>query len=110
MKKHWLKQYDKAVPHSLKPYPERTLLDAVREAAAQRPNHPALLFKGASLSCGELDRLSDKLRAPLELKYAGGLTNRQIADALGISVSNVKVRVARAKDLLQARLGERTEA
>ena len=50
MEKHWLKQYDGAVPHSLKPYPEQTLLDVVYEAAVQRPGHPALLFKGESLS------------------------------------------------------------
>ncbi len=65
MEKHWLKQYDEAVPHSLKPYPERTLLDVVRDAAGQRPNHPALLFKGAHLSYGELERLSDILAAAL---------------------------------------------
>jgi long-chain acyl-CoA synthetase len=65
VEKHWLKQYDEAVPHSLKPYPERTLLDAVRDAALQRPDHPALLFKGASLSYGELDRLSDAFAAAL---------------------------------------------
>ena len=33
MEKHWLKQYDNDVPHSLQPYPERTLLDVVRDAA-----------------------------------------------------------------------------
>ena len=52
----------------------------------------------------ELGKLSDKLRLPLVLKYVNGLTNRQVADVLGISVSNVKVRMARAKDLLQSRL------
>jgi long-chain acyl-CoA synthetase len=65
MEKHWLKQYDQEVPHSLKPYPERTLLDVVRDVALQRPGHPALLFKGASLSYGELDRLSDAFAAAL---------------------------------------------
>jgi len=65
MEKQWLKQYDEGVPHSLKPYPEQTLLDIVHEAAAQRPDHPALLFKGASLSYGELDRLSDAFAAAL---------------------------------------------
>jgi RNA polymerase sigma-70 factor (ECF subfamily) len=58
----------------------------------------------------ELDRLSGKLRVPLELKYLGGLTNRQIAESLGISVTNVKVRVARAKDLLFSRLDRVLEA
>lgn len=51
-----------------------------------------------------LAQLSDRFRLPLELKYLRGLTNQQIADALGISISNVKVQVARAKDLLQGRL------
>lgn len=52
----------------------------------------------------ELDRLSEKVRLPLELKYLRGLTNQQIAEALGISVSNVKVQLARGKDILQSRL------
>ena len=52
----------------------------------------------------EMEQLSDKLRLPLALKYLNGFTNRQIADTLGISVSNVKVRIARAKDVLQGRL------
>lgn len=57
----------------------------------------------------EIGKLSDALRLPLVLKYLNGLTNRQVADTLGISVSNVKVRMARAKDLLQSRLAEQTE-
>jgi RNA polymerase sigma-70 factor (ECF subfamily) len=52
----------------------------------------------------ELDRLSEKVRLPLELKYLRGLTNQQIAEALDISVSNVKVQLARGKDILQSRL------
>lgn len=57
----------------------------------------------------EVAKLSEALRLPLVLKYLNGLTNRQVADALGISVSNVKVRMARAKDLLQSRLAEEVE-
>lgn len=52
----------------------------------------------------EIGRLSERLREPLVMKYVAGSTNRQIADALGISVSNVKVRIAQAKDLLASRL------
>jgi long-chain acyl-CoA synthetase len=65
MENAWLKHYDEGVPHSLQPYPQRTLLDAVRDAALQRPGHPALLFKGAHLSYGELERLSDAFAAAL---------------------------------------------
>jgi RNA polymerase sigma-70 factor (ECF subfamily) len=64
---------------------------ATRDAAHQEVRHA-------------LDQLSDKLRVPLMLKYLNGFTNRQISAALEISVSNVKLRLARAKDLLQARL------
>lgn len=65
-----------------------------------------LLEAGRQAIRHELGQLSDKLRAPLVLRYVNGLTNRQVADALGISLSNVKVRMARAKDLLQNRLRE----
>lgn len=51
-----------------------------------------------------VDQLSDKLRLPLTLKYLHGLTNRQIGASLDISLSNVKLRLARAKDFLQTRL------
>ena len=63
--KLWLDHYDEGVPHTLEPYPERTLLDVVRDTAEQRPDHPALLFKGASLTYGELERLSDAFAAAL---------------------------------------------
>jgi long-chain acyl-CoA synthetase len=55
----WLKNYEKEVPHSLKPYPERTLLDVVSDTARQRPDHTALIFKGRRLSYLELEKLSD---------------------------------------------------
>jgi RNA polymerase sigma-70 factor, ECF subfamily len=53
---------------------------------------------------GELEQLSDRMRQPLELKYLRGFTNQQIAEALGISISNVKVQIARGKDILASRL------
>jgi len=53
---------------------------------------------------GELEQLSEKIRVPLELKYLRGLTNQQIATALGMSLSSVKVQLARGKDILASRL------
>jgi long-chain acyl-CoA synthetase len=61
----WLRHYDEGVPASLAPYPDLTLVDLLRSTARERPHHPALLFKGASLSYGELDRLSDRFAAAL---------------------------------------------
>ncbi len=63
--KPWLKNYDKGVPATLQPYLNRTLIDVMRETAGLRPNHPALLFKGAKMSYSELDRLSDALAQAL---------------------------------------------
>jgi long-chain acyl-CoA synthetase len=55
----WLAHYDPGVPATLAPYPNRTLIDYVADAARGRPTSPALLFKGATISYRELDRLSD---------------------------------------------------
>jgi len=48
--------------------------------------------------------LSERHRRPLELRYLEGLTNGEIAAQLGISVSSVKLQLARAIELLQQRL------
>jgi long-chain acyl-CoA synthetase len=61
----WLEHYDEGVPHTLQPYPERTLLDVVSDTARQRPDHPVLLFKGTRLSYGEVEQLSDAFAAAL---------------------------------------------
>jgi long-chain acyl-CoA synthetase len=61
----WLAHYDQGVPETLGPYPERTLPDDLAEAVAQRPEAPALLFKGRTISHGELDRRSDAFAAAL---------------------------------------------
>ena len=63
--KSWLKFYDEGVPATLQPYPERTLLDVVSDTVRQRPQHPALLFKGSVLSYTDLERLSNALAAAL---------------------------------------------
>jgi long-chain acyl-CoA synthetase len=65
MEKRWLKHYDRGVPHTLQPYPERTLVDVVGDAAQQRPDHTALFFQGARLSCAEVEELSNALAAAL---------------------------------------------
>jgi long-chain acyl-CoA synthetase len=65
MEKQWLEHYDSGVPHTLQPYPERTLPDVVSDAARQRPDHTALFFQGTRLSCGEVDQLSNAMAAAL---------------------------------------------
>src|SRR5439155_15744046 len=54
---------DAGVPTTLAPYPDRTLLDYLTDLARDRANHPALLFKGTTLSWSGLERLSDACAA-----------------------------------------------
>jgi long-chain acyl-CoA synthetase len=63
--KPWLAAYDSDVPASVAPYPERTLLDYLDDLAASHGRHRALLFKGTSLSYGELQAQSDAFAAAL---------------------------------------------
>ena len=64
----WLSQYDDGVPQTLAPYPSATLVDVVHGTAVERPDHPAVIFKGARVSYGEIDRLSDALARALSDK------------------------------------------
>jgi long-chain acyl-CoA synthetase len=59
----WLSHYDADVPATLAPYPDRTLVDAIAEFARTQPDRPAMLFKGARVTYGELARLSDACAA-----------------------------------------------
>src|SRR6266513_1090044 len=61
----WLANYDEEVPASLEPYPNRSLIDYLREAATKWPDRPALLFKGATVSYRQLHEESDAFAAAL---------------------------------------------
>jgi long-chain acyl-CoA synthetase len=62
----WLFRYDPGVPRTLAPYPQRTLVDYLSDLALQRPHDPALLFKGSTMTYGELERESDRAAAALD--------------------------------------------
>ena len=51
------------VPETLAPYPGRTLVDYLADAAREQPNGPALQFKGTTLSFGDLAELTDACAA-----------------------------------------------
>jgi long-chain acyl-CoA synthetase len=61
----WLAHYDADVPATLAPYPDRTLLDYLADSARERPDGAALLFKGATMTHAELQRLSDEFAVAL---------------------------------------------
>lgn len=62
----WTRVYDEGVPPTLQPYPDKTLVDLIRETAEERPDHPALRFMGATFSYEALDRLSDRFASALQ--------------------------------------------
>lgn len=61
----WFRHYDPGVPRTLGAYPERTLLDYLGDALAERPDAPALLFKGRAVSWRALDESSDAFAGAL---------------------------------------------
>jgi long-chain acyl-CoA synthetase len=60
----WLRHYDPGVPPTIDSG-ATTLLDKLRQHAAERPDAAALLFKGRRLSWRQLDALSDACAAGL---------------------------------------------
>ena len=63
--KPWLKHYEPGMPHTLHPYPERTLLDVMSDTVRKRPEHTALIFKGTRISYARLEQLTNALGAAL---------------------------------------------
>jgi long-chain acyl-CoA synthetase len=61
----WFSHYDKDVPRTLVPYPERTLLDYIADAARETPDLAALLFKGLRITYSELEKRSDAFAVAL---------------------------------------------
>ncbi|MCO5193950.1 MAG: AMP-binding protein [Anaerolineae bacterium] len=63
--KPWLKSYDRSVPITLKPYPDRTLVDVLIDSSRHKPNYPAISFEGTTLSYRDWQQQSDALAAAL---------------------------------------------
>ena len=63
--KPWLKHYEPGMPHTLHPYPERTLLDVMSDTVRERPEHTALIFKGTRVSYARLEQLTNAFGAAL---------------------------------------------
>jgi long-chain acyl-CoA synthetase len=61
----WLTQYDSDVPHSLAPYPEKTLVDYLSDLARDHGEKAAVLFKGSAISYRQLEHESNAFAAAL---------------------------------------------
>ncbi|MEX0788764.1 MAG: long-chain fatty acid--CoA ligase [Anaerolineales bacterium] len=60
----WYSGYDRNVPHQLT-YPDQPLHRFLEVTAREHPDRPCTIFKGAVLTYGEVDELSDRLAARL---------------------------------------------
>ncbi len=88
---------------------------ARRRAREQRVSVPELETQSAAIEHGELqallheevNRLPAKYRAPIVLCYFEGRTHDEAAAALNWPVGTVRVRLARARDMLRSRLNRR---
>ena len=67
----WTRHYDPEVPPTLAPYPDKTLVDFMRDAARAAPGSPAIFFKGSTISNADLERLSDRFAAALTAAGVG---------------------------------------
>jgi long-chain acyl-CoA synthetase len=65
MPKPWLAHYDADVRPSLAPYPEKTLIDYLDRLASAHADKPAILFKGATMTYGQLGAESTAFAAAL---------------------------------------------
>ena len=61
----WLANYDADVPHTLEPYPDKTLVDFLDDLATNHGDRTALLFKGNTLSYRQLNAASSAFAAAL---------------------------------------------
>jgi long-chain acyl-CoA synthetase len=63
--KTWLANYDPDVRHSIAPYPNKTLIDYLDQLAQTHTAHAALLFKGTTVTYGQLSAESTAFAAAL---------------------------------------------
>ena len=61
----WLDHYEPNLPHTLKPYPDQTLLDVMSATVSRRPDHTALIFKGTRMSYARLEEQTNTFGAAL---------------------------------------------
>jgi long-chain acyl-CoA synthetase len=94
--KPWLQHYDKGVPATLAPYPNKPLFAFLEESAAKFPDRPCTIFKGRVLTYQEVNELSDRMAAGLA---AMGV---KAGDRVGIFIPNTPQFVIAYYGILKA--------
>jgi long-chain acyl-CoA synthetase len=94
--KPWLNHYDKGVPHSLAPYPNKPLYAFLEESAAKFPDRPCTIFQGRIITSREMNDLTDRMAAGLA---AMGVKQ---GDRVGLFMPNIPQFVIAYYGLLKA--------
>jgi long-chain acyl-CoA synthetase len=59
----WYKSYDPGVPHSIAPYPDKTVVDVFNESVQRMPANRFIIYKGRDISYAEGQNIVDNLAA-----------------------------------------------
>ena len=70
------------------------------------PERPAPMHEDEGALAEAMDAQAEKLRTPLMLRYMEGFTEKEIAQALGVSLPTVKSRLHRARRALREKLSD----
>ena len=106
----------KARPGLEKPWMMRILVNTSRSMLRKR--RPSVPIEEVSLAAPDsgdealreaIQSLPEKLRTPLLLKYMEGMSEKEVAAAMGLPVSQVKGRLFRARRQLRFSLTEEVE-
>ncbi len=63
--KPWLEHYDRGVPHSLAPYPDKPFYSFLEESAQKYPDRACTIFKGRVITFRDMNALSNRMAAAL---------------------------------------------
>ncbi len=105
VRRHWRWQRNTETAHARLKDKSRVLTEV--SAEGERPDRQALQRKRAEVLYAVLETLPDTLREVFVLRDLEGLSEREIADRLGITRGNAAVRATRARTRVRKALVER---
>ncbi|PJF40739.1 MAG: hypothetical protein CUN55_12385, partial [Phototrophicales bacterium] len=77
----WLSNYDEHVPHSLAPYPDWTIPDLLKMAAAEIPNTPSIIMPSHLPLIGNVAKITTYQQL---YEQANALSNALLSDEFGL--------------------------
>lgn len=83
----------------------RRRIEREREAVRRSVRNPAIAPEDVEEVLAQVDALPKSVREFLELRYLGGLRNREIAELEGVSERTVEETLRRGRDAIRRRLG-----